>query len=124
MSVCITSANIGSGAIGITETVIALVQTNSNRVSTPRVTLRGTVIVNGAGGNSGININIRQGSLTGPLIYSSGAMTISTIVPVPIEVEDGSNWVFFGNGNYVISATAIASPASFTGGHYCLESLP
>lgn len=123
--IVLNSQNIGSGVLPAAEGVIASISQTLGGAHAQRLRIRGHLLVTGNAGAGTITLRLRQGSLTGAQIYTTGALTAAAAatLAIPFEYEDGSDWIY-ANSLWVLTAIGSAGAGTFNGGYMALELVP
>lgn len=117
-----SGGNIQSQTMQQLEAIIATLAANP---ASCRCRIRGHVLYTGPAVGP-VVIRIRQGSITGPMIYQANLAVAAN--SAPFEVEDDSGWVTQANANtnglYVLTAQGTTGTGIISGGTIYLESVP
>jgi hypothetical protein len=125
--IALTSINIGSGSVPMSETQIVTTCVNSGGVSIPRARIRGHIYIQGGVGVTGARVRIRQINATGPIVYDSGFVQgtgvggVNTLIV--FEIEDDSNWPLI-NGIYILTVQAQGAVTTYGPGYLTAEAIP
>lgn len=127
MSNLLINSAISAAAAPIAETVIATVSVPSYATKT---LIRGHVLATGNAVASTMTFRIRQGSLTGNIIYNSGALSFAAaaVASIPFGQEDDTNLTPPNSpttaiGVWVLTVQASAA-GNINGGNISTESIP
>lgn len=114
---------IASGALPAAEGIIQSLVADAEEPTAVRI--RGHVLVTGNATAGTITIRIRQGSVTGTQVYTSGALSAaaSAVLSIPFDVKDTSNYAATG-GTYELTAVDSAGAGTVNGGYLAVEVIP